>query len=117
MLASPSEEIFGLSPLSARRFLRHYGRDSEAAASMLVLLGEISAEFEALVLSEGAKKPCISLNALAISGGDVISLGLASGKGVGDLLSALLDAVIADPSLNEREKLISLSHLIMKDMR
>lgn len=84
---------------------------------MLVLLGEISPEFEDLVLSENEKNPCLSLDALAISGGDVISLGLASGKGVGDLLSALLDAVIADPSLNEREKLISLSHLIMKDMR
>jgi len=117
MLASPIEESFDLSPLSARRFLRHYGRDSEAAASMLVLLGEISPEFEDLVLSENEKNPCLSLDALAISGGDVISLGLASGKGVGDLLSALLDAVIADPSLNEREKLISLSHLIMKDMR
>ena len=105
-LASPIEESFDLSPLSARRFLRHYGKDAKAAARMLVLLGEISPEFEALVLSENAKDPCLSLDALAINGGDVISLGLASGKGVGILLSSLLDEVIKDPSLNEKDKLI-----------
>ncbi len=108
-LASPTEKRFDLSPISARRFLRHYGSEANAAARMLVLLGEISPEFEALIMSEDAKDPCLSLDALAISGGDIISQGLASGKGVGILLSSLLDAVIKDPSLNEKEKLVSLA--------
>ena len=55
------------------------------------------------------KSPCLSLGSLAIGGSELISLGLAEGKGVGALLSSLLDAVIEDPSLNERESLINIA--------
>ena len=69
----------------------------------------ISPEFEDLLSSEAAKAPCLSLKHLAISGRDLISSGLASGKEVGIILSRLLDAVIDDPTLNERDRLICLA--------
>ena len=106
LLASPHEVDLGLTPVSARLFLRHYGDEADTAARMLAILGVISPEFEDLTSEEAAKDPCLSPDALAIGGGDIISLGIASGKEVGALLSRLLDEVIRDPSLNEREKLI-----------
>ena len=108
LLATPTED-FGFSPASARRFLRHYGKDSSSASKMLSLLGVISPEFEGAVLEESEKDPCISQSRLAIGGADLISLGLASGKGVGILLSRLLDEVIEDPDLNEKSKLVDLA--------
>ena len=105
LLATGAED-FECSSLSARRFLRHYGEEANVAAKILSLLGVISPEFEEIVSTEAAKKPCLTLGDLAVSGSDLIALGLASGKGVGLLLSSLLDAVIADPSLNEKENLI-----------
>lgn len=108
LLATPAED-FELSSLSARRFLRHYGNEAKAAARMLTLLGIITPEIEAVISAEAEKRPCLSLRSLAISGSDIISLGLASGKEVGAMLSRLLDAVIEDPSLNEKEKLIDIA--------
>lgn len=106
LLASPAEINFELTPFSARLFMRHYGNEVSKALKLLSVLGEISSEFAVLVLAESEKNPCLSVGELAISGGDIISLGLAFGKDVGALLSHLLDEVIADPSLNEREKLV-----------
>ena len=109
LLATPPELHLDISPLSARRFLRHYGELSAVAAKILVILGATSPEFEALAAAEAAKKPCLSLSELAVSGTDLISMGLASGRAVGDLLSRLLDAVIEDPTLNEKRTLIELA--------
>ena len=109
LLATPADN-FDLSPLSARRFLRHYESEADAAANVLVLLGVIDSEFEKIISAEAEKKPCLSLADLQIDGSQLISLGLASGKGVGILLSRLLDAVIEDPDLNQREKLLALAN-------
>ena len=50
---------------------------------------------------------------LAISGGDVMSLlGLAPGRKVGEILAALLERVIEDPSLNTRERLAELARAL-----
>jgi tRNA nucleotidyltransferase (CCA-adding enzyme) len=50
---------------------------------------------------------------LAISGGDVMSsLGLGPGRKVGEILAALLERVIEDPSLNTREQLVELARAL-----
>jgi len=50
-----------------------------------------------------------TISDLAINGNDVMTtLGIAPGKEVGDTLKKLLDLVLDDPSLNERETLIKL---------
>lgn len=45
---------------------------------------------------------------LAINGSDIIELGYDEGKIIGNILDYLMDLVLEDPSLNEREKLIAL---------
>jgi hypothetical protein len=46
---------------------------------------------------------------LALRGDDLLSLGL-RGPDVGRVLDALLERVLDDPSLNDRERLIALAH-------
>ncbi len=50
---------------------------------------------------------CVSLKDLAVKGEDLIALGLRPGREIGDMLSEFLDIVIEDPSMNDREILLS----------
>lgn len=50
---------------------------------------------------------CLSLKQLAITGRDIIALGAAQGKLIGDILKQLLDLVIENPEKNERGYLLS----------
>ena len=106
---SQSSPVCEITPPACRRFLRALGEDAPSAARILALLGLDSGDLETAVLAEAAKSPCLAIGNLSINGTDLISEGIASGRGVGDTLSALLDAVIDDPSLNEREILIKLA--------
>jgi tRNA nucleotidyltransferase (CCA-adding enzyme) len=56
-----------------------------------------------------AARPALTTNELAIDGGDLKLLGLEPGPRFGEILRALLDRVIEDPSLNERERLRDLA--------
>lgn len=51
---------------------------------------------------------CVSLKTLAVSGRDLINAGMRPGKEIGEKLARLLEAVIEDPELNEKEKLLDL---------
>ena len=48
----------------------------------------------------------VTLAALAIDGNDLKELGLRPGPEFGRILEACLDAVIEDPKLNERDRLV-----------
>ena len=50
-------------------------------------------------------KECVSLKDLAVTGTDLINLGIAPGKELGTLLNELLDMVIEDPAWNQKGKL------------
>ena len=52
---------------------------------------------------------CLSLGQLAVSGEDLIDLGIAPGPALGEVLGRLLDAVLADPALNRREILLKMA--------
>lgn len=54
------------------------------------------------------KKQCTSLKSLAVSGDDLIALGIRPGKEIKELLTYLLERVIEEPGLNNRETLLSL---------
>lgn len=54
-------------------------------------------------------KPCLSIKDLAINGHDLIAAGIKPGPEIGRKLKSLLDNVIEDPSLNEKEILLKLS--------
>lgn len=50
-------------------------------------------------------KDCVTLKDLAVTGTDLINLGIAPGKELGTLLNELLDMVIEDPAWNQKGKL------------
>lgn len=61
----------------------------------------------------------MTIRELSINGRDLIGLGITEGRRIGDILEKLLDEVIDDPSLNDRDYLLSRALEIFKstDMR
>lgn len=51
------------------------------------------------------EKNCLSIKELKINGKDLMDMGVPQGKEIGQILSWLLDQVLEDPQLNEREAL------------
>ncbi len=52
------------------------------------------------------EKPCVSLKMLAVTGNDLIALGMEPGKEIGEILNRLLQIVIDEPAYNEKEYLL-----------
>ncbi|MCX7921634.1 MAG: HD domain-containing protein [Clostridia bacterium] len=88
-------------------------QNPEKLQPRLEKLGEIKRIYSDIV----SNHHCLNLKDLAFSGEDLISMGFKPGKEIGQLLNALLEAVIENPELNSKEKLrevaknISLSNL------
>ncbi len=55
-----------------------------------------------------AKGHCTSLKSLAVNGDDLLALGIKPGRKIKELLNFLLEKVIEEPQLNNRETLLSL---------
>ena len=55
-----------------------------------------------------AKKECVSLKTLAITGSDLIENGMKPGKEIGAVLSTLLEIVIENPECNTKDKLLEI---------
>lgn len=93
------------TPSDARRLIGECGIYAKNAALASSLLGRSSAE--APVWVEQNDAPC-TLSSLAISGKDLIALGI-GGKDIGRVLQLLLDRVINDPALNQKQILLQLA--------
>ncbi len=52
------------------------------------------------------RKECLSLKELAVNGGDLMAAGVPKGKEIGRILDALLEMVLEEPELNEKEILL-----------
>lgn len=68
-------------------------------------LNDYGREYER-IMREGE---CCSLRTLAVSGRDLIELGIKPGPAMGEILGMLLERVLEDPSLNEKKKLLSIA--------
>jgi tRNA nucleotidyltransferase (CCA-adding enzyme) len=116
----PYDEEADPSPRSARRFLARVGRD--AARDLLRLrrfdrLGRgfpppeqelrRRERFESLVEQEWGSP--VTRGELAVTGDDLLAAGAPGGPALGRLLARLLDAVVDDPRLNTRERLLELA--------
>jgi tRNA nucleotidyltransferase (CCA-adding enzyme) len=55
-----------------------------------------------------AEGQCTSLKSLAVNGDDLLALGIKPGKKIKELLNNLLEKVIEEPQLNNRETLLTL---------
>ncbi len=71
------------------------------AAEKAALLRE---KFEC-ILADG---DCVSLKMLAVTGADLIAAGIKPGPSMGEILNKMLDIVLRDPAMNEKEKLMRL---------
>lgn len=71
------------------------------------LLNLLSVESKLDLILE--QKECFVLKDLNINGKDLIDLGFNKGKEIGEMLNYLLDKVIENPDLNDKEKLIKLT--------
>ena len=92
-----------VSEKNARRLLAKYGDLCEDA---VFLHG--SGELLELVREQRAKKPCLKIADLTVSGGELKELGFEPRR-IGEIMAYLLESVIDEPKLNEREMLISLA--------
>lgn len=61
------------------------------------------------------KQACVTIKDMAISGNDLMALGMERGQAVGLLLHYLLDQVIENPSLNKEETLLQMANGWLKD--
>ncbi len=71
-------------------------------------------EYEALFTQIIEKKQALSIGDLAISGADLLSLGVPQGRQIGERLQELLELVLDDPSKNTRETLLE---MVQKQMQ
>ena len=71
-------------------------------SSSVALLNEL---FER-VQKELDKKTALSLKSLAVNGRDLMAEGIPAGKTLGNILNELLDCVLEDPAMNNKETLI-----------
>lgn len=60
------------------------------------------------------KQQCVALKSLAVTGSDLIAVGMKPGKELGDILQKLLMIVLDDPSCNTREKLLAEAEKLTK---
>ncbi len=60
------------------------------------------------------EKNCVSLKTLAVTGSDLIAAGMKPGKEIGEVLQALLEAVLEEPALNTKEKLLKMAEAFIK---
>ncbi|MBR3686984.1 MAG: polynucleotide adenylyltransferase [Clostridia bacterium] len=98
-------EIANLSEptdVKARFMLSKYGELANHAA----LLRE-NYELSAVISAERAKNPCVKISELAVSGNDLIGIGITP-RNIGSIMQKLLSLVIKNPSFNEKSKLLSI---------
>ena len=100
-----------ISLYGARRFLVRYGELSSAALELLSLADFALSDFEPLLREAENEDFPRSIKELAVNGSDLISAGFKAGQEIGDLLEELFDAVLRDPSLNDKEKLLEMAML------
>ena len=103
LLCNKSEFCGEASEKNARLLLSKYG---ELCESAVALYG--TKELAELVLSEKEKAPCIRIADLALSGGELKNEGVEP-RLIGEIMSYLLDLVIEDPGLNQKETLVKMA--------
>lgn len=95
-------------PIPVRRWLSEVGD----AAKDLTLLARYQRgtdpEWAAVADGIQSRREATSRGQLAVTGHDLVSAGVAPGPDLGKLLGRLLDAVLEDPSLNTRDRLLEM---------
>lgn len=95
------------------RAVRRWMAEVQDAADDLIQLAGLRAgsapEWSRVVAGIRARGEATSRAGLAVSGADLLAMGVPAGPELGRLLSRLLDAVLDDPALNTRDTLLALA--------
>ena len=102
-LTPPAE----ITPAGARRLIRHYGDLVDDAMSLWECAGHDMSELRAFADQVRAEGFCHTVADLAVSGNDLISIGI-RGRALGETLKGLLEYVTDHPEDNRRELLLEL---------
>ena len=115
---------------TVRRFVRRIGGNAALGDLFALRAGDVSgrgfgedpenelAELRARVAVVAAEDAVMKVTDLAINGGDVMRvLAVRPGRIIGEVLEKLLERVIDDPTLNEREKLEALVGEIAREIQ
>jgi len=84
-----------------------FSREEAVSPSLLLLAKRVND-----ILAEGR---AFSLKDLAVTGNDLIKIGIKTGKTMGLILNELLETVLDDPSQNTREKLLEIAMKIYRE--
>ncbi len=97
------EDIFPmLFAVQRADVLAQSGYMREGKLQKLALIKEI---YDGICL----RQECLSLKDMAVTGNDLIALGMPPGRKIGELLHELLEIVLDDPERNTREELLRIS--------
>ena len=72
-------------------------------------------ELDERVKKELSQKTALTLKSLAVNGRDLMAEGIPAGKELGRILNELLDCVLEDPAMNDREKLLNIAKKIREN--
>ena len=104
-----SKEAVSEDPVILRHLLRTYGK--EDFERLLVFYGLVREEDMGRTVKEAERilnaQECVSLQELAVKGEDLKQLGIPAGKRMGEVLNGLLEIVLNDPEMNEKEILFA----------
>src|SRR6185369_4440489 len=107
MERGPREPV-GTDPVTVRRWLASVAGAADDLLALAAFGGQAPG-WEREVIAIRQRGDATSRAQLAVSGDDLLAAGIAPGPGLGELLSRLLDAVLEDPGLNSRERLLQLA--------
>ena len=96
-----------ITPAGARRLIRRYGDLADGAVSLWECAGNDVSELRIFADQVRAEGFCRSIADLAVSGNDLIAVGI-RGRALGETLKGLLEYVTDHPEDNRRELLLEL---------
>ncbi|MBE5950805.1 MAG: CCA tRNA nucleotidyltransferase [Lachnospiraceae bacterium] len=122
LVAAHNEYEFEKTPTGMRKLMHRLGPDLMEYLWELQLADVLSqhpngirAKLDILAETKRLHKEvlqrgdCVSLKELAVNGRDLMEIGIAPGRGIGEELDRLLKAVLECPELNQKEKLLALA--------
>ncbi|MCL2842061.1 MAG: CCA tRNA nucleotidyltransferase [Oscillospiraceae bacterium] len=101
-------------PIALKRLLSRYGSAPvSVAAQVAPLFGNQASSYVLEQIFSSGEPYCVEQ--LAITGGDLLTIGFTPGPNIGAALSALLEQVIVESSLNQREELLALAKEFLQE--
>lgn len=116
-LVSASPEPAGSNPAAVRRWMSAAGPAVDDLIALASLRGGEAPVWAAEVAGVRARGEPVTRGELAVTGDDLRSVGVPAGPRIGRILTELLDAVLEDPTLNEREELLARARGLAREDR